>query len=65
MVYNRFLGTLLTIFGIIILTMTLGEFVLRIMIALFALWLINYGLRMQGQPPLVVHITRWRQSFWF
>lgn len=42
------LSLLAIVFGIAIITITLGDFLIRLAIALIGLWFINYGLRMRG-----------------
>jgi len=49
---NHVLGILCIIAGIIIIIFALGDLLLRLIIALLALSLINYGLRLRGLPPL-------------
>lgn len=49
---NYIIGTLCMIGGILIIIFTVGDLLLRLVIALGALSLINYGLRLRGFPPL-------------
>jgi len=49
---NRILGFLSIVAGIVIAIIAVGDLLLRIVIALVALSLINYGLRLAGMPPL-------------
>ena len=49
---NYVLGILCIIAGIVIIIFAVGDLLLRLIIALFALFLINYGLRLRGLPPL-------------
>ena len=53
---NHVLGLLCTIAGVAIIVVAVGDLLLRIIIALIALSLINYGLRLRGLPPLQVLI---------
>lgn len=46
------ISTLCVIAGIAIIIFALGDLLLRVLIALMALSLINYGLRLRGLPPL-------------
>jgi len=50
--YNHILGALCIVVGIVIVMIVLGDLLLRIIIALVALSLVNYGLRLRGLPPL-------------
>ncbi len=49
---NHIIGMLCIIAGIAIIIVALGNLLVRILIALAALSLINYGLSMRGMPPL-------------
>lgn len=49
---NYIIGTLCIIAGMVIIIFALGELLVRLLIALVALSLINYGLRLRGFPPL-------------
>jgi len=54
--YNHALGLVCIIGGMIIIAFALGDLLIRFIIALMALSLINYGLRLRGLPPLQVLI---------
>ena len=49
---NHLIGMLCIIAGIIIIIFAVGDLLLRVLAALSALSLINYGLRLRGLPPL-------------
>jgi hypothetical protein len=49
---NYLIGLLCIIAGIVIAILAIGDLLLRVIIALAALSLINYGLRLRGLPPL-------------
>ncbi len=49
---NQVLGVLCIIAGIAITMVALGDLLVRVVVALAALSLINYGLRLRGLPPL-------------
>jgi hypothetical protein len=49
---NHVLGLLCIIAGMVIILFAVGDLLLRVIIALAALSLINYGLRLRGLPPL-------------
>jgi len=50
--YNHIAGLFCIIIGIVIVAVALGDLLLRVIVALAALSLINYGLRLRGLPPL-------------
>ena len=50
--YNHIAGLFCIVLGIAIVVFLLGDLLLRVIIALAALSLINYGLRLRGLPPL-------------
>lgn len=49
---NHILGLFCMIAGVAIIMVAVGDLLLRLIIALAALSLINYGLRLRGLPPL-------------
>ena len=49
---NHLLGLLCIIAGVVIIILAVGDLLSRVVIALIALSLINYGLRLRGLPPL-------------
>jgi len=49
---NHSLGLLCIVAGVIIILVTLGSLLVRVIIGLSALSLINYGLKLRGLPPL-------------
>jgi hypothetical protein len=50
--YNHILGLLCIIAGIVVAIVAIGDLLVRVIVALAALCLINYGLRLRGLPPL-------------
>lgn len=50
--YNHIVGIFCIVIGIVIVSVALGDLLLRVIISLAALSLINYGLRLRGLPPL-------------
>ncbi|HEX4069060.1 MAG TPA: hypothetical protein VHX42_03090 [Candidatus Babeliales bacterium] len=50
--YNHTVGLFCIIIGIVVIVVALGDLLVRVIIALAALSLINYGLRLRGLPPL-------------
>lgn len=49
---NHILGLLSIVAGLVIILMAVGDLLFRIIVALVALSLINYGLRLRGLPPM-------------
>ncbi len=49
---NHFIGILCVIAGLVIVAFSLGDLLVRVLVALMGLSLINYGLRLRGLPPL-------------
>ena len=50
--YNHIVGLFCIVVGIVVVGVALGDLLVRFIIALLALSLINYGLRLRGLPPL-------------
>ncbi len=65
MYYDKWLGLLFIVLGILTLLFTLGDLVFRIIIGLVALTLINHGLRLRGLPPLQILIPLFFSKRWF
>ena len=49
---NHLLGMLCIIAGLVIILFVLGDLLFRVLVGLMALFLINYGLKLRGLPPL-------------
>jgi hypothetical protein len=64
--HNRFLDYLSIIIGIIIVYFAIGYLLFRLLLACFGMFLINYGMSMQGQPSLHFKVYQWmsRDGFW-
>lgn len=62
---NSLQGLLFIGLGLVLLVVAAGEFLLRIFIVVISLALINYGLRLRGEPPLTIYISQIRRIFWF
>jgi len=62
---NQVLGILCVLAGMVVIVVALGDWLLRLIIALMGLSLINYGLRLRGLPslqvliPLMMSRRRW------
>jgi hypothetical protein len=52
-------GLFFTILGAILFVFVAGEFLIRLFACLLAIALINYGLQLQGKPPLHVTLFSW------
>jgi len=63
--YDKWLGLLFIVLGIVFLLFAVGDLLFRIIIALFALALVNHGLRLRGLPPLQVLIPLFFSRWWF
>ncbi len=64
MLNNRIIGLVCIIAGLVILFLALGNFLFRLILALLSWSLINYGLHLRGEPPVIVHIIRLKNMFW-
>ncbi len=64
MITNKIQGLLFICGGLVLVMFGAGQFILRLFIVLGGLALINYGLRLRGEPPLILFITRLRNTFW-
>lgn len=49
---NHLIGMFCIIAGIVVIIFAVGDLLLRVLMAIGALSLINYGLRLRGLPPL-------------
>ncbi len=56
---NAILGVLSIAGGVTLIFMALGEIILRLLVAIFGLWLINYGLKIRGQGSLYTRAYNW------
>lgn len=65
MYQNNLHGLVVIIGGIILLVLTAGELLIRLVFAFIALAMINYGLRLRGDPPLIIFFQQIRNLFWF
>lgn len=59
MARNSSRGLLFIILGIILFFLGAGQFLVQLLLALVGLYLINYGLTVQGQPPLLYIVQSW------
>jgi small-conductance mechanosensitive channel len=57
-------GLLFICAGIVLIIFGAGQFILRVLIVLAGLGLVNYGLRLRSEPPLIFFLTRLRSIFW-
>jgi hypothetical protein len=52
--------SILAVFGgVALIFLALGEIILRLLVALFGLWLINYGFKLRGQGSLYARAYNW------
>ena len=58
MSFDRIFGMVCIILGLTVALFVLGELIMRILIALLALFVVNYGMRLRGMPPLYISIMR-------
>ncbi len=67
--YNHIVVMFCIIIGIVVIVVALGDLLVRVFVALAALSLINYGLRLRGLPPLQLLlpllISRSGRGRWF
>lgn len=52
------LSVLAVVVGVSLIFLALGELILRLLVALFGLWLINYGFKARGQS-LYTRAYKW------
>lgn len=58
MLGKEIIGILAIFGGLALIITALGTLIFRFIIGLFGLWLINYGMRLRNQPPLVIWAQR-------
>lgn len=58
------LGTVCVVLGTIFFLMVCGDLIVRLILALGALYLINYGLTLQGSAPLTQKAQVWMVRYW-
>jgi sorbitol-specific phosphotransferase system component IIC len=64
--FNHIFGTLCIITGLVVIIFAVGSLALRLLIAVLALSIINYGLKLRRQPSLQMIIaTVARRNRWF
>jgi hypothetical protein len=59
MYYNKLLGMFLIILGLVLFVIVTGDFLIRIALGLAALYIVNYGMRLRGLPPLYFVVQSW------
>jgi len=57
--WQQLLGIIAIGAGLGLALIAIGPFAMRLLMASLAIWLINYGLRMQGLPPLQTYVWLW------
>jgi multisubunit Na+/H+ antiporter MnhG subunit len=61
---SKSLGILLVIVGTILFFVVCGEFIVRMIMAIGCLYLINWGLQLQGSGPLPMKVGMWTNRMW-
>jgi len=57
--FDIFLSVVAIAGGAALIFLALGELILRLLVALFGLWLINYGFKLRGQGSLYMRAYNW------
>ncbi len=57
--YSSFRGVFFIILGAVLFFMVTGDLIFRISLGLLAIYLINYGFRLRGMPPLHTVLHSW------
>lgn len=66
MSFDRIFGIICIIFGLFVALFALGNFILRLLIALLGLFLVNFGMRLRGMPPIHISVMRmWSSRYDF
>ena len=64
--FDRIAGIVCIVFGLSVALFALGELIMRILMALLGLFIVNYGMRLRGMPPLYLTIMRmWSSRYDF
>lgn len=58
-IQNKLLGSICIFAGAVLLILVAGEFLIRMLVAIFALYLISYGMRLSGYPPITFMAQSW------
>jgi len=61
---SKSLGILLVIIGTILFFMVCGEFIVRLILAIGCLYIINWGLQLQGAGSLPMTFNVWGSRMW-
>jgi hypothetical protein len=56
---QKLLGFVLVALGVALMAASLADLIIRVIVAMFGYWIINYGLRVAGQPSLSFLLARW------
>ena len=62
---TRMRGIVYITLGLILLLIALGPFLYNALAALAALFMINYGLQLRGEPPLLITLQRFMDDIRF
>ena len=64
--FDRVFGTVCIVLGIGVILFALNQFILRVAMAVVGLFLVNFGLKLCGMPPLYIIIMRmWSSRYNF
>ncbi len=58
-VQNTALGTLCIVLGSLLFILSAGQWMIQFALAILSLYIINYGLKLRGMPPLTFLVLRW------
>lgn len=56
--FDKIFGIICIVFGLFIALFAIGDLILRLLIAFLGLFLVNFGMRLRGMPPLHLSIIR-------
>jgi len=66
MSFDRIFGMICIIFGLALALWAIGDLIFWILVALLGLFVVNYGMRLRGMPPLYITIMRmWSNRYDF
>jgi len=59
---DKIFGIVLIFFGAWLFLALMGQFIIQILGSIISLWLVNYGLKLQGLPQMHYWIIKWISS---
>lgn len=64
--FDKILGIIFMAFGLFIAIYALYELIFRIIMAILGLFIVNFGMRLRGMPPIHLSIIRlWTRRYDF